>query len=598
MDKIWWLVIVFSILITIIFIRIKSQIDKLKLTIQSNKELNEKEYSLLDSKIEITNKNVVSCDLRLDNAAITIKDLTKNIEENEKQQNRKYNELIKLIEQNKSSLDNEISTLVKSIIEIKGINKELKNQLAIFTEIEADSMQLNAEDSFEKNKDFISENVDVELNAGINLDAEQTTAYNLMNDSNANLFITGKAGTGKSFLLKHFVNETKKRVLVLAPTGIAALNANGVTIHSAFGWDNLQLNIDEISDKKLKLKTEKRQVLKNVQTIIIDEISMVRADIFEKIDRILRLLNNSDLPFGGKQVLLFGDLFQLPPIADKEEIKYLKDNFGSKYFFSSNAYKNGGFKFNELTINHRQKDDAIFFEILNNIREGKISDDNLKMLNTRTKFEPEELRRVVQLFPHKGEVESINQRELDNIPAKEYSYKSKVIYQENNLTFDIEKNLPISETLKLKLGALVMMVTNDEDHRWVNGTLAIVSFIKEDCIKVKINGYEYEVLPTTFRQQESVYEDGKIIYKTIYEVEQYPIVLAYAITIHKSQGMTYKKIACNVSKCFEAGQVYVALSRCTNIEGLYLLKAVNKKILGVESEVLDFYGQAKNNTAN
>ena len=585
-------IVVLSIICVIIFFIIKSEIDKLKRTVQLNKESSDKENSILNSKIETANTNIALYNSRLDNAAITIKNLTKTIEDNEKQLNTKYDELAELIKQNKTSLDEKISKLAESITEIKNINKELRNQLAIFTEIDSDSMQLNADDSFAESEVAISKEDD-ESSTDIKLDAEQAAAFDLMNNSNTNLFITGKAGTGKSFLLKYFVKETRKKVLVLAPTGIAALNANGVTIHSAFGWDNLRLNIDDINDESLKLKSEKRQVLKYVQTIIIDEISMVRADVFEKIDTLLKLINNSDLPFGGKQILLFGDLFQLPPIADKEELKYLKDTFGSKYFFSAYAYYRGSFEFYELSINHRQKDDIAFFDILNDVREGRITDENLKKLNARTKFEPEDLRRVVQLFPRKGDVENINQRELDSIPSKEYIYESEVIYKKNDLTFDIEKNLPISETLKLKLGALVMMVTNDENHRWVNGTLAIISFIKEDCIKVKINGREHEVLPANFTQQEPVYKDGKIIYKTIYEVKQYPIILAYAITIHKSQGMTYKKIACNVSKCFESGQLYVALSRCTNIDGLYLLKPVNKNIRGVESEVLDFYKQSK-----
>lgn len=573
----------------ILLIKVKTDLNKINTTIQINKDLIDKDFlitnkeiSSLVSKIQLANKNIDTCDSRLDNAAITIKAIAQRIDDNENQLQAKLYELVKLIEKNNADINDEISTLAKSIIEIKGINSELENQLAIFTEIDSDSKRLNTDM-------FYDENVD--------LDDEQNIAFTMMNDENLNAFITGKAGTGKSFLLKRFVEKTKKRVLVLAPTGIAALNANGVTIHSAFGWDNLQLNIDEISYDALKLKSEKKQVLKNVQTIIIDEISMVRADIFEKIDKILKLLNNSQLPFGGKQILLFGDIFQLPPIADKEEIKYLKDTFGSKYFFSSDAYSNGDFKFFELSINHRQKDDLTFFEILNNIREGNILEKDLKILNERTTLTltSKDMQRVVQLFPHKEEVEKINQQMLSKNPAKEYIYKSKITYKEKNITFDIEKNLPISETLKLKLGAEVMMVTNDENHRWVNGTLAIVSYIKEDCIKVKINGYEYEILPTTFRQQESIYKNGKITYKTIYEVEQYPIILAYAITIHKSQGMTYESIACNVNNCFEAGQVYVALSRCRSINGLHLLKPVNKKILGIESEVLNFYKQARNN---
>ncbi len=575
MEKLWWFVLILLVIIMFLLLKIKSLFDELKNTIRLNKEANEKdvqilnkELALLNSNIEITNKKIEDCNLRVDNAAKTIKKIDQQTKENKKQIKEKYDDIVELIKQNKIEYD---------------------KKLAFFTEIESDSMQLNADLS--DDQDLPKDPVETDLRT--KLDDEQTNAYSCMNDSNTNMFITGKAGTGKSFLLKYFVKTTSKKVLVLAPTGIAALNANGVTIHSVFGWDNLKSNLDDITNKTLKLKSEKRQVLKNVETIIIDEISMVRSDVFEKIDKILRIINNVDLPFAGKQMLLFGDLFQLPPIADKRETEYLKDVFGSKYFFSSNAYKSGSFEFFELSINHRQKEDTAYFKILNNIREGKILENDLKTLNKRTNYENDELRRVVRLLPRKDDVEKINQKELDEIPAKEYVFNSTVMYKDNDLTFDIEKNLPISETLKLKLGALVMMVTNDENHRWVNGTLAIISKISEKQIMVKINGRDYEVFPSSFTQQESVYEDGKIMYKTVCEVIQYPIVLAYAITIHKSQGMTYRKIACNVSDCFESGQVYVALSRCTSIDGLYLLKKVNKKILGVETEVLNFYKKEK-----
>ena len=616
MDTLIWISVIVIISLAVIlfllaFTKLKSELDILKETIRSNNELNKKniaiinkEIALLNSSSNITNERLQSCNLRLDNTAQTIEILEKQIEDNQKQVLQKHNELSEVIKTNNITFANEIAELVASIIEIKKTNKELRNKLSIFTEIDEDSKNLSTNDI--NHIETTQKSSPEELNSEIELDAEQKTVFDLMMNSNTNLFVTGKAGTGKSFLLKYFVNEltkeieldegeldTRKKVLVLAPTGISALNAGGVTIHSAFGWNNLRLDNESLVYKNIMLKSEKRQVLKNVQTIIIDEISMVRVDILEKIDKILKIINENSSPFGGKQMLLFGDLYQLPPIANEKELKYLKDTFGGKYFFCSKAYKKGKFDFFELTINHRQKDDAAFFEILNNIREGNISDEDLRILNARTKFNNEELRRVVELFPHKGKVESINQKELDKIPAREYVFRSKVTYRKNDLTFDIEKITPVSETLKLKLGALVMMVKNDENNRWVNGTLAIVSYINQNCIKVKIDGYEYEVLPTSFTQHETVYEEGKIKYEPIFSVEQYPIVLAYAITIHKSQGMTYKKIACDVTNCFEPGQAYVALSRCISIDALYLLEPVDRKMLGVESEILDFYKREK-----
>lgn len=306
MDITWRLVAITTIVIVaILFIKTKLELEKLKETVRLNKESNEKdiriankEISLLDFKIENTNKSVESCDARIDNAALTIKSITQRIDDNEKELNQKYVDLVQLIEKNKTDFDNEIATLAKSILDIKDINEKLKNQLAIFTEIDADSKQLNSDDTYIENENLIPEHNNTgDTDSKTELDVEQEVAFDWMNNSNANLFITGKAGTGKSFLLKHFVKKTRKSVLVLAPTGIAALNANGVTIHSAFGWDNLQLNIDDIINKNLKLKSEKRQVLKNVCTIIIDEISMVRADIFEKIDRILKIMQSNSKMF-------------------------------------------------------------------------------------------------------------------------------------------------------------------------------------------------------------------------------------------------------------------------------------------------------------
>ena len=230
----------------------------------------------------------------------------------------------------------------------------------------------------------------------------------------------------------------------------------------------------------------------------------------------------------------------------------------------------------------------MFFDILNGIREGKLSDEGLDKLNERSKFEPSELRRVIRILPLKNYVDRINKNELDKISAPEYEFKSSIIYHKQNITFDIENNMPISETLKLKLGALVMMVTNDENHRWVNGTLGIVSSVSATGVKVTIDDREYEISKATFEQQEAKYEDGKIKYETVCEVKQYPIVLAYAITIHKSQGMTYKRIACDVSKCFESGQAYVALSRCTTLDGLYLLEKINANALKVDNEIVKF----------
>ena len=317
---------------------------------------------------------------------------------------------------------------------------------------------------------------------------------------------------------------------------------------------------------------------------------MVRADTFDKIDKILRIINENDKPFGGKQMLLFGDLFQLPPIARKEEIKFLTDRYGGVYFFQSNAYKKADFTFFELSLNHRQKDDTFFYEVLNRIREGKTTNHDISALNKRVVQSGEDLRRVLTLFPKKADAEMVNREELKKIEAKEYSYDAKIIFnKKNQQTPNLDNRFPIMNVLKLKRGALVMLVANDPLGRWVNGTLGIVSSLQDDEIKVSIDGRVYDVTPVTFIEQEAVYKNGKINYEDVLKVEQFPVVLAYAITIHKSQGMTYKRVACDITTCFTSGQAYVALSRCNSLEGLHLLGEVSYDITRVDNLVKEFY---------
>ena len=547
-----------------------------------------------------------------------------------------------------SDLNSKILSLVAIIEQIRAENKELRKKIDFFSEIESDSKQLNeTEDTdarelliqqalieISKLQDYSEREENEKENISIIFDNEKTTfekhpsevfmpeemadvttskhsilepeildeeqkkAFLMMEYSQENMFITGKAGTGKSFLLEVFERATRKKSIKLAPTGIAALNIGGVTLHSAFGFYNLEsLNVEELSKSTLRIKSEKRMILKNVDVIIIDEISMVRVDVFEKIDKILRIINENDKPFGGKQMLIFGDVFQLPPIAKKQEIKYLTNRYGGIYFFYSDAYEN--FNFIELSLNHRQKDDSLFFEILNRIRDGKTTNDDINTLNKRLIQNSEEIRRVTTLFPNKSDAEMVNKKELKKIEAKEYSYNAKIVFnKKNQQTSNLNSIFPISDVLKLKRGALIMLVSNDPGKRWVNGTLGIVSSLKDDEIKVSIDGIIYDVTPVTFTEQEAVYKNGRISYEDVLKIEQFPLVLAYAITIHKSQGMTYKKIACNISACFVSGQAYVALSRCSSLDGLYLLAEVTKDITKVDNDVKEFYlNQVNSNNA-
>lgn len=589
-----------------------------------------------------------------------VSNLRKEINE---KNNDTFSELSKTIADQFSVLkteeDKKIGIIVEALSKLDAENKELRKKLEFFTEIESDSKNLtenedidtreslikraleelsvtesanesgknieeisgrdSVADAPEKSAGLVQEPITInetitsleEDNKGSLpiqkpsvvapeiLDEEQKQAFAIMNTTDENIFITGKAGTGKSFLLDVFVRATKKRTLKLAPTGIAALNIGGTTLHSTFGYGNLEnISLEEISPATIRLKSEKQMVLKAVDTIIIDEISMVRVDLFDKIDKLLRIINKSAKPFGGKQVIVFGDLFQLPPIANKQEKKYLSDYYGGIFFFCSNAYKNGQFQFIELSTNHRQKDDQKFYEILNRMREGKINQTDIDMLNKRYISDRSKLRRVLTLFPKKIEAERLNREELMKIEAKEYVYKAKIIFNaKSNQNPVLESAFPITDELRLKRGALIMMVANDPEKRWVNGSMGIIHSLGDDFINVVIDGTKYEVKPFMFTEKEAIYEHGRIEYNDILQVEQYPIILAYAITIHKSQGMTYKNVACDISNCFAPGQSYVALSRCSSMDGLYLLDYIKESQMKVDMKILDFYlQQTKKNT--
>lgn len=673
---------------------LEGKINECTATIERLEQKHSRENGEINNKIIEQQANALTL-TKEQNEKIQILD-NENKKLTERQATEKAEIELRLSELEQSLLA-KIQEQFEKISSIEEENKELERKLEIFTEIDSDSMRLNAEederakedliaralkefsediskqsvskkeeteaveaehqeeetrnndltsDCFEnnisseeclveeatENQLFIEENDEQEIiaekediqdfstvnqqkeelvsqnSSGI-LDDGQRRAYHLMETTNDNCFITGKAGTGKSFLLQMFEKGTKKKILKLAPTGVAALHIGGVTIHSAFGYYNLNTDIDDLNEATLKLKQQKKELLKNLDTIIIDEVSMVRADTLEKIDKILQIINKTSLPFGGKQMLLFGDVFQLPPIANKEEIHYLNDKYGGAHFFNSNSYKDGKFSFVELVTNHRQKGDSVFFEILNRIREGKVTREDIAKINERYfQGDTRDLRRIVRLYPKKEDAEEINSKELDAIPAKEYTFAHVEVFNETgNQNFKLENNFQISSELKLKVGAVVMMTRNDINKRWVNGTLAIVSKIKSEKvdieldselhsatpIEVTISGRKYDVFPCEWEQKDAEYKDGKIKYKTVYKTYQYPMLLAYAITIHKSQGMTYPNVACAPGKSFAPGQAYVALSRCESLNGLYLLDKLTSEEIKVDSRVSEFYLSAK-----
>lgn len=418
------------------------------------------------------------------------------------------------------------------------------------------------------------------------LNDEKKKIFEELEDTNDNYFITGKAGTGKSYLLKYFQHNTKKKVLFAAPTGISALNISGMTLHKLFGSNNLEL------DKDICLSNIKSTMLKHVDTIVIDEISMVGVSLLYQIDLILQNVRRNALPFGGVQMIFFGDLFQLPPVYNDEQNDYLRDRFGGIYFFFCDAYKNGNFHFRELNEVFRQKDSE-FVDLLNNVRVGKITSKQIDMLNSR--YVEDIPNGVMMLVPTRREAENINNLKLDAIKSPEFTYNADFnaqdgFYKKKNW----ENDFPCSLSLKLKKGALIMYISNDDfNSSIVNGSIGVVSDLSENGILVVINGTEYQVNKRDFHRYDYSYnrELGKIERRIVATVSQYPIVLAYAITIHKSQGKTYQQIGVNFEKSFAAGQVYVALSRCANFDKLYLTSKFEGTEISVDETITTFYDE-------
>lgn len=424
---------------------------------------------------------------------------------------------------------------------------------------------------------------------GIELSEEQRNLYDLMENTRKNIFITGKAGTGKSYLLKYFKEHTNKNVLYTAPTGIAAINIGGVTIHSAFGFDNLKDGTNFF-----KLSPEKIDILRNLEVLIIDEISMVRVDVLEQINKILQYYNRTINPFGGKQVIAFGDIFQLPPIVkSREEQTCFFDKYGDVYFFNSNAYCNGKFEIKELRKVYRQTNKT-FIDMLNKIREGVLPKEYENILNQHYVAKAPE--GIIQLVTRNKIREEINSNNLEKINKKEYCYNAEIFYNPHiKYRSKVESDQYMCDfELKLKVGARIMMISNDTRYgRWVNGTFGTISELGENYIKVLIDGHEYTIEKHEFKKYRCYYnkEEKKLIYIEETCVKQFPVILAYAVTIHKSQGMTYQEVVCNLDGCFASGQAYVALSRCVSLDTLYLVNKVYQKNVFTNSSIMNFYNE-------
>lgn len=427
--------------------------------------------------------------------------------------------------------------------------------------------------------------------------AEFQEAFALINYTRQSVFLTGKAGTGKSTFLRYICSHTKKKFVVLAPTGVAAIHAGGTTIHSFFKMPfrpilpddpDLSLAGSRIFDF-LKYRKAHRKLLKEVELIIIDEISMVRADMIDFIDRVLRVYSgNMRLPFGGKQLLFVGDVYQLEPVVTSDARDILNRFYPNASFFSARVFSEIRLVPIELRKVYRQTD-RVFIGLLDRIRTGQASAGDLNLLNERCRphYEVPEDEFSITLATRRDQVDYINEKRLAALDGKSFVFTGEI---QGDFP---ESSLPTQRELVLKKGAQVIFIKNDYDRRWVNGTIGRVEDISADGILrvVLENGVSCEVGWECWRNIRYTYDEGE---KRIKEEElgsfiQYPVRLAWAITVHKSQGLTFSQVVIDFTGgAFAGGQTYVALSRCTSLEGIVLKKPVSASDIFVRPEIVRF----------
>lgn len=426
----------------------------------------------------------------------------------------------------------------------------------------------------------------------------------LVNQTNRNIFLTGKAGTGKTTLLHKIINTCYKNTVVVAPTGIAALNAGGVTIHSMFQLpfasflptlsnppivnEFLRFENRFSLRKHFQMHKNKQQVIRNMELLIVDEVSMLRADVLDAMDYMLQFIRKDKRPFGGVQVLFIGDLLQLPPVVKQEEWEVLKHYYKGMYFFQSEVITQNPLLYVELETIYRQTD-KLFISILNHLRENQLTSEDIKQLEkyVQPDFPKKHLKDYITLTTHNAKADAMNQREMSKLSSPLFSYEADIVNDFPEYLYPIEK------VIQLKEGARVMFIKNDisGEHLFFNGKMGTVVSLSEGEITVKLDGgrvinverYEWENVRYKLNETTKDIEEERLGSFT-----QYPLRLAWAITIHKSQGLTFEKAILDLASVFASGQAYVAFSRLRSLEGLILLSSVSANGINNNGEVIGY----------
>ncbi|MEV8213522.1 PIF1 family ATP-dependent DNA helicase [Leifsonia sp. NPDC077715] len=422
----------------------------------------------------------------------------------------------------------------------------------------------------------------------LSLSSEQQAVYDLIENTREHVFVTGRAGTGKSTLLNHLSWNTEKSLVISAPTGVAALNVGGQTIHSLF-----RLPIGVIADHAIDQSAELRKLLNSIDTLVIDEVSMVNADLMDAVDRSLRQARQrAGEPFGGVQVVLFGDPYQLAPVpGDSEERAYFADTYRSMWFFDAKVWQETDLRIVELLQVHRQHESDFRF-MLNAVRHGQVTKEIADRLN-EVGARPAPDDGTITLATRNDTVNRINAQALGRLPGRALTAKAEVSGDFGG------RNYPADETLELKVGAQVMFLRNDvgqgDGPRWVNGTIGTVTKIDSN-VYVDVDGEVHEVEPAIWEKFRYTWspETKKLTKDVVAEFTQFPLRLAWAVTIHKSQGKTYDAAIIDLgTRAFTSGQTYVALSRITTLEGLYLTRPLRPSDITVDPDVERFMRDAR-----